>query len=57
MQQNVEPMRRQVDAWQRIELMDIAAKGVIYEAFVGTFPGLVYRRTGRTFHGGLHIFA
>lgn len=29
--------------------MDITATVVIYEAFVGTFPGLVYRRTGRDF--------
>jgi hypothetical protein len=34
MQRNFEPMRKQVDAWQRSELTDVAAKVVIYEAFV-----------------------
>ena len=34
MQQNVEPMRKQVEAWQRSELTDVTAKVVIYEAFV-----------------------
>jgi hypothetical protein len=31
---NFEPMRRQVEAWQKSELPDVAAKVVIYEAFV-----------------------
>jgi hypothetical protein len=34
MQQNFEPMRKQVEAWQRSELTDVTAKVVIYEAFV-----------------------
>jgi hypothetical protein len=34
MQRNFEPMRKQVDAWQRCELTDVTAKVVIYEAFV-----------------------
>ena len=34
MQRNLEPMRRQVEAWQRNELTDVTAKAVIYEAFV-----------------------
>jgi len=34
MQRNFEPMRRQVEAWQRSELTDVTAKMVIYEAFV-----------------------
>jgi len=34
MQRNFEPMRKQVEAWQRSELMDVTAKVVIYEAFV-----------------------
>src|SRR6202167_3857254 len=34
MQRNFEPMRKQVEAWQRSELTDITAKVVIYEAFV-----------------------
>lgn len=33
-QRNFEPMRKQVEAWQRIELTDVTAKVVIYEAFV-----------------------
>src|ERR1700687_4107628 len=35
MQRNFEPMRKQVEAWQRSELNDVTAKVVIYEAFVG----------------------
>jgi hypothetical protein len=31
---NFEPMRKQVEKWQRSELTDVAAKLVIYEAFV-----------------------
>jgi len=31
---NFEPMRKQVEAWQRSELTDVTAKVVIYEAFV-----------------------
>src|SRR2546427_11975444 len=34
MQLNFEPMRKQVEAWQRSELTDVTAKVVIYEAFV-----------------------
>jgi hypothetical protein len=34
MQRNFEPMRKQVEAWQRCELTDVTAKVVIYEAFV-----------------------
>jgi hypothetical protein len=34
MQRNFEPMRKQVESWQRSELTDLAAKVVIYEAFV-----------------------
>ena len=34
MQRNFEPMRKQVEAWQRCELTDVTAKAVIYEAFV-----------------------
>jgi hypothetical protein len=34
MQRNFEPMRRQVEAWQKSELTDVTAKVVIYEAFV-----------------------
>jgi hypothetical protein len=34
MQRNFEPMRKQVEAWQRSELTDVTAKVVIYAAFV-----------------------
>ena len=34
MQRNFEPMRKQIEAWQRSELTDVTAKVVIYEAFV-----------------------
>src|SRR6202140_2527328 len=34
MQRNFEPMRKQVEAWQKRELTDVTAKVVIYEAFV-----------------------
>jgi hypothetical protein len=34
MQRNFEPMRKQVEAWRRSELVDVTAKVVIYEAFV-----------------------
>ena len=34
MQRNLEPMRKQVEAWQRSELTHVTAKVVIYEAFV-----------------------
>jgi hypothetical protein len=34
MQRNFEPMRKQVETWQRNELTDVTAKVVIYEAFV-----------------------
>jgi len=33
-QRNFEPMRKQVEAWQRSELADVTAKIVIYDAFV-----------------------
>src|SRR5258708_24590731 len=33
MQRNFDPMRRQVEAWQRSEVTDVTAKVVIYEAF------------------------
>jgi len=35
MQRNFDPMRKQVEAWQRTKLTDVTAKVVIYEAFVG----------------------
>jgi hypothetical protein len=35
MQRTFEPMRKQVESWQRSELTDVRAKVVIYEAFVG----------------------
>jgi hypothetical protein len=34
MQRNFEPMRKQVEAWQKSELTDDTAEVVIYEAFV-----------------------
>lgn len=34
MQRNFEPMRKQVEAWQRSELADVTAKVVTYEAFI-----------------------
>jgi hypothetical protein len=34
MQRNFEPMRKQVEVWQRSELTDVSAKVVIYEAFI-----------------------
>jgi AraC-like DNA-binding protein len=34
MQRNFEPMRKQVEAWQRSEVTDVSAKVIIYEAFV-----------------------
>jgi hypothetical protein len=34
MQRNFEPMRKQVEGWQRSQLTDIMAKVVIYQAFV-----------------------
>jgi hypothetical protein len=34
MQRNFEPLRKQVEAWQRSKLTDVTAKVVIYEAFV-----------------------
>ena len=33
-QRNFEPMRKQMEAWQRSELTDVTAKVVIHEAFV-----------------------
>jgi hypothetical protein len=34
MQRDFEPVRKQVEAWQRRELTDVTAKVVIYESFV-----------------------
>ncbi len=34
MQRNFEPMRKQVEAWQRSELTDVIDRVVIYEAFI-----------------------
>jgi hypothetical protein len=34
MQRNFEPMRKQVEAWQKSEFSDVTAKVVSYEAFV-----------------------
>lgn len=34
MQRNLDPMRKQVETWQKSELTDVTAKVVIYEAFV-----------------------
>jgi hypothetical protein len=34
MHRNFDPMRKQVETWQRSELTDVTAKVVIYEAFV-----------------------
>jgi len=34
MQRNFEPMRKQVEAWQKSERTDVTAKVAIYEAFV-----------------------
>jgi hypothetical protein len=34
MQRKFEPMRKQVETWQKSELTDVTAKVVIYEAFV-----------------------
>jgi hypothetical protein len=34
MLRNFEPMRKQVEIWQKSELTDVTAKVVIYEAFV-----------------------
>ena len=34
MQRNFEPMRKQVETWQRSELTDVTSKVVIYKAFV-----------------------
>ncbi|MGA7770683.1 MAG: hypothetical protein WCA27_31170 [Candidatus Sulfotelmatobacter sp.] len=34
MQRNFDPVRKQLEAWQRSELTDVTAKVVIYEAFV-----------------------
>jgi hypothetical protein len=49
MQRNFEPMRKQVEAWQRSELTDVTAKVVIYETFVeGKLEAP--RHLARTFH-------
>ena len=34
MQRNFEPMRRQVETWEKSELTDVTANVVVYEAFV-----------------------
>ena len=34
MQRNFDPMRKQVEVWQKSELTDVTAKVVIYEAFL-----------------------
>jgi hypothetical protein len=34
MQRNFEPMRKEVEVWQKSGLADVTAKVVIYEAFV-----------------------
>jgi hypothetical protein len=34
MQRNFEPMRKQVEAWQRSEVTDVSAKLIIHQAFV-----------------------
>jgi hypothetical protein len=34
MQRNFDPMRKQVEAWQKSELAGVTAKVVIYEAFI-----------------------
>ena len=34
MKRNFEPMRKQVETWQRSELTDVTSKVVIYEALV-----------------------
>ena len=34
MQRNFEPMRKQVETWQKNQLTDVTAKGAIYESFV-----------------------
>ncbi len=47
MQRNFEPMRKQVEAWQKSELTDLIAKVVIYEAFVEgrlEATSLIFRR-------------
>ena len=49
MQRNFEPMRKQVEAWQRCELTDVTAKVVIYEAFGEGKLG-VSRHLARTVH-------
>jgi hypothetical protein len=48
MQRNFEPMRKQVETWQRSELTDVTAKVVIYEAFVeGKLAVLWWNRSFR----------
>lgn len=32
--ENLDPIRRQVESWQRFELTDVTAKVVVYAAFV-----------------------
>ena len=34
MQRNFEPMRKQVEGWQKKEVTDVTVKAVIYEPFV-----------------------
>jgi len=38
MQRNFEPMRKQVETWRSSELTTVAAKMIIYEAFIGIRP-------------------
>lgn len=46
---NLQPMRKQIQAWQRSELTDVTAKVVIYEAFVeGRLGGAEASCTDRT---------
>jgi hypothetical protein len=50
MQRNFEPMRKQVEAWERSELTDVTAKVVLYEAFVeGKLEAP--KHLGRAVHG------
>ncbi len=56
MQRNFEPIRKQVEAWQRSELTDVTAKVVIYEAFVeGRLEAP--KHLARTVHDGDSAYA
>jgi hypothetical protein len=48
MQRNFEPMRKQVEAWQRSERTDVTAKVVIYEATCMTCTSSRYALQGAT---------